>query len=133
MEELYTKRLLDKIVEIQEIYYLHFKPIIEEEKAEGNVGILEIVGPNGGSYKLQIKNGIVKYVDANVKTLMIIRMTEDTFLSLLAGETNLGTAFDKGRCKLIEYDTGIVDLVEMTKWRVWFSRMQWLIKKMLKI
>jgi len=65
--------------------------------------------------------------------LHIIKITEDTFLSLLTGEIDLSTAFDRGRCKLIEYSSGVVDLVEMTKWKRWFEEMKNILNRIIKI
>ena len=131
MEEPYTKRLLDKLISIQNKYYQDFRLISNEENAEGRVGILQIVGPDGGAYTLQMSNGLVRYADHSSKPLHVIEMTEDTFLNLLTGEIDLSTAFDKGRCRLIEYNSGNLDLVEMTKWKAWFNKMGGIVSKML--
>jgi len=131
-EEPYTKRLLDRLMTIQYKYYQHFKRIYDEEGAEGRAGILQIVGPDGGSFKLQLVNGLLKYANPAVEPFHIIKITEDTFLSLLTGETDISSAFDKGKCKLIEYSSGVIDLVEMTKWKGWFKEMRGILKKILK-
>ena len=133
MEEVYTKRLLDRLMAIQGKYYQSFTSIYEEEGAEGRVGLLQIIGPDGGNYKLQLVNGFLKYADPAAEPLHIIKITEDTFLSLLTGEIDLSTAFDRGRCKLIEYSSGVVDLVEMTKWKRWFEEMKNILNRIVKI
>jgi alkyl sulfatase BDS1-like metallo-beta-lactamase superfamily hydrolase len=130
-EENYLKRLLDKVMRIQDRYTAYFRPIYDEEEAEGRVGLLRIIGPDGSSFKLQLRNGLLQYAPQDAKPLHIIEITEDGFLSLLTGEIGIDECFDKKKARLIGYESGVLDIVEMMKWKRYFERTKNILEGML--
>jgi len=113
----YFKRILDRLMQVQKKFYGELKPAIESEDAEGRTSILEIVGPDGGSYKLQVRGGFITWADANAEPKHIFRISEDAFLSVLSRERELDECFDKKTATILNYGDETINLVELVKWK----------------
>ncbi|MDI6886888.1 MAG: hypothetical protein QMD22_11235, partial [archaeon] len=69
----------------------------EIEEGAGNIGELWIEGEDGGRFKLHLtKEGFIDYAPENSKPRHIIRMSVDTFLSLIAMETDFQKEYMRG-------------------------------------
>jgi len=130
MSESWVKRLLDRLIKLQDRYYPVIEEIRQEEgDIEGRCSILTVRGPKGGSYKLMVKNGRIAWADDSVKPIHHLVTSEDTLLDLLTGECSFREAVDKSWIAIRSTETGTLDVVEMEKWSRAFSRFEHLIRK----
>jgi len=90
----WVEKLVDKILELQDIIkdprLNHYK-----KEGEGNVGVIEIIGKDGGVFKFKVQGGrIIRYDGEDYLTK--ITMSEDTLLDILTETEDLGEAYAKG-------------------------------------
>ena len=97
--ETYIERVVGRLIALQD-------SLIDEDpfyrrttlEGEGRVGVLEVLGTEGGTYKFIYANSRIKKYDGE-GYLTRITMSEDTFLDLFSGEADLDDEYARGHVK----------------------------------
>lgn len=127
------EKILDKLIKVQEKFYGEWKHAIADEgNVEGRSSFLEVVGPDGGSFKLEIYRGFIRRANGAVRPSHIIRIAEDAFLGILTRETTLDECFDKREAVILDFSDEKINIVELIKWKKIFNRLGNVIDKVLK-
>jgi len=121
-KESFVKRLLDKLLALQEELRTHSDVRSRLIEGEGKAGLLEVYGPDGGVYGFKVERGRIRpYEGGNYDT--IISLSEDTFLDLLSGDLDLDDAWARG---LVEF-YGKNWMVDAQKFKEGFRQLRHLI------
>jgi len=122
----YIKDLTDKIISVQSMIfgYVDKDDLVE---GEGNIAELEVLGVNGERLRLKFDGSRIRYAENSEMPLHIIRMSEDTYLDLIDGDTDLGTELDLGH---ITFE-GENWLYHATKWRQGFERIRGILRRLI--
>jgi len=98
-DETYIDRVLDRLITLQD-KIIDSDPFYKRTtiEGEGRVGILEILGTEGGAYKYICENSRIKRYEGE-GFLTRITMSEDTFLDLFSGEADLDDEYARGHVK----------------------------------
>lgn len=128
----YIKEIIERMIRLQHDGLQHETEEYFGE-AEGRVAHLRVVGLRGESLLLHVRNGKIEYANSTEKPVHVLRCSEDTFLDLIAGDTNLRECMTKGHFEIENQETGGIDLVEMEKWSHAFSRLGGLVQQIMKM
>jgi len=123
----YVKRLVDKLISLQDRFYPDIWPYLRQGK--GNVAFLRVVGEGGDNVLLKCNGEKIMYAEGNEKVKHIFTTHIDTFLKILAGEETLREAVTKRHFVIENAETNEIDVVELEKWARTFERMRYLLKK----
>lgn len=123
----YIRKLVDKIMDLQEKY----RPDLEEYVHEGKdrVALLRVVGTSGETLLLKEQGGHIRYATGKETPVHIFRCSEDTFLDILANDTTIRKEATLGRRHFTIEDakSGEINIVELAKWSRAFDRMRGLL------
>jgi len=125
----YIKRILDKVLSMQERFYPEAKPYIMQ--GEGLVSLLRVVGLDGETLLLKCEGGRIRYASGDENPIHIFKVSEDTFLDILSGDESLRQAITLNHMTIENTRTGQIDLVEMQKWSRAFEELRGLLKVMI--
>lgn len=125
-----VKKIIDLLLQMQERIQ---HPEIHDytKQGEGRVGLLRVIGTGGDSVLLKVEKGRIVYARGDEPPLHIIKMSVDTFISILSGEEDLREAITRGHVVLEDATTESIDLVEMEKWSRAFERLKKIIESYL--
>jgi len=123
----YVKRLIDKLISLQDRFYSDIWPYLRQGK--GNVALLRVVGEGGDNVLLKCNGEKITYAEGNEKVKHILTCSIDTFLRILANEETVREAVTKRHFVIENAETNEIDLVELQKWASTFERMRHLLKK----
>jgi len=98
-DETYIERVIDTLIALQD-KVIDTDPFYKRAtiEGEGRVGILEILGNEGGAYKYICENNRIKRYEGE-GYLTKITMSEDTFIDLFSGEADLDDEYARRRVK----------------------------------
>jgi len=128
----YSRQIIEKLVEIQDKFYGEAKPIIDSEGVKERCSILSVIGPEGETMKLKLKDGKLSFADSNDIPVHHFKVTEDAFLKIVAGELEPSEAFDKKKATILDYEDGGINIVEIIKWKQAFGKMRHVMDKFIK-
>ncbi|MEM1868569.1 MAG: hypothetical protein QXU90_00445 [Acidilobaceae archaeon] len=125
----YVKKIIDKILDIQDKFYYHPETIEYRRIGEGKIALLRVVGVDGESVILKVEGGRIVYARGDETPIHIIKCSIDTFLDLISGDEILRDAITKGHFVIESASTGDIDLVELERWAKAFDRLKKIIYK----
>lgn len=125
----YIKRILDKLLSMQEKIYSEAKPYIVQ--GEGIVSLLRVVGLSGETLLLKCEGGRIRYASGEETPIHIFKVSEDTFLDILSGDESVRQAITLNHMTIENTKTGNIDLVEMQKWSRAFEELRGLLREII--
>jgi len=127
------RRILDKLLSLQESVYRDHEVNEEAKKAEGRVSVLVVKDVLcGDRIPLKIVKGRVKLASREDEKLAvhIFETDGDCFLDVLSGEMDLRAAATLGRFKIMDAETEEINIVEIEKFSRAFERLRRLVPRL---
>jgi len=125
-------KLIDKLIRAQQELAEKDKRVRDYwSSGEGNIGLLRVVGTDGESILLKVKDGRIVHASRDEKPIHVFKCSEDTFLDILSKEMTLREAATKGHFSIEDSDTGEINLVELQKFAKAFEELNYLLRKIL--
>ena len=129
-QDSYIYKLINRLLEMQDDVARRESWVVEEMLgAEGRRSVLIVLGTDGGEFPLEVMGNRVRWAEGPGDVMHTIKLTEDTFLDIVSGASEIDEEFAAGHIEFLGKDW----YLHSVKFKQGFQRLRYLFRMMGRI